>query len=247
MKKRKLWLAVSCLLGAAVMAVTGSYAWLNREQDVDEVYTVLSDFDVQGILSFGGQVYEDNAVMVPVSFRPEDANYIGKMKYVIRYQGGSPAYLRVRVLEQWIDRSNDEIMSASYLNYALSDLVGVVKPETGAVEYPAAGSGKEGDALAEMGQWVDNRSIDYCYYYSVPVQPKAIQVEKPASTLTGIKDGTVELTLIDQTAEGANTSQMIEGIDPEATQLMLLFEVEAVQPNRYREFFGIDTIPSPTE
>ena len=183
--------------------------------------------------------------MVPVSFRPGDSNYIGNMKYVVRYQGISPAYLRVRVLEQWTDTSTNEIMSASYLNYSLSDIVGAVDPGTGAVEYPAAGSGKEGDPLAEMGQWIDNRSVDYCYYYSVPVQPKAIEVEKTADVVTGIKGGTVELTLIDQTAEGINTDQMIEGIDPESTQLMLLFEVEAVQPNRYREFFGIDALPSP--
>ena len=48
---------LSFMLAAALLTVTGSYAWLNREQDVDEVYTALSDFEVQGILSFSGQVY----------------------------------------------------------------------------------------------------------------------------------------------------------------------------------------------
>lgn len=244
--RRRLLLAAAGLFAALLLTVTGTYAWLNREQEVDEVYTALSDFEVEGILSFGGEVYTGNSVMVPVSFLAGNDSYIGKLKYSVRYRGISPACLRVRVLEQWVDSGTNEVLSASYLNYALSDIVSELKPDGTPVQYPAVGSGGEIEPLAKMGKWVDNRAADYCYYYSVPVQPKQLPIVQTDGILSGIQDGAVELTLIDQTVAGAGTEQMIEGIDPNSTELMLLFEVEAVQPNRLREFFHIDRLPEPS-
>lgn len=236
MKRKKLYWAVLSAVLALALCVSGTFAWLSKEQKTSDAYTALSDFEVEGTLSFGGTAYTGSTILVPVSFSSTDANYIGKMKYTVRYSGVSPAYIRVRILEQWLDVSNNEIMPASYLDYAVST---DVKPENPADSstVPAAGSGK--DALADdTGVWVDHRSADYCYYYSVPVQPKLLTTPSDGGAVQ-LGDGTVVLTLFDQ--KGMD----LTGIEPGNTQLSLLLEVEAVQPNRFREFWHIDVIPSP--
>lgn len=242
MNRKKLFFSGACLVLALLTAVGGTFAWLLKQQATSDAYTALSDFEVEGVLSFGGKVYEGDTVLVPVSFDPGSATYIGNMKYMVRYTGVSPALIRVRVLEQWVDTRANEIMPVNFLSYALSTETRRAGPDTdqsGII--PAAGAGKAEDVLAQAGTWLDNREADYCYYYSVPVQPKALSTPKEGDVVS-VKDGQVELTLFAQTPE--NTAGMIEGIDPESTQLMLLVEVEAVQPNRYREFWGIDTLPS---
>lgn len=242
MNRKKLLLAGACLLLALVLAAGHTFAWLNKEQGTSDAYTALSDFEVEGTLSFGGTVYEGDSILVPVSFDPQSPTYIGQMKYVVRYTGVSPALLRVRVLEQWVDVSANEIMPVNFLPYSLSTEVRRLAPDpdrSGII--PAAGLGDGDDALAQTGAWLDHREADYCYYYSVPVQPKALTTPKD-SPVVAVTDGQVELTLFAQTPD--NTAPMIEGIDPDNTQLMLLIEVEAVQPNRFREFWGIDALPT---
>lgn len=222
------------------MLTPGTVAWLSKSQSADTAFTSLSDFEVTGILSFkeNGTPYEGTSVLVPVSFIPTADNYIGNLKYTVRYTGSSPAYIRVRVLEQWTDSSSDDILPASFLEYEIAP-TGAPKAigfPSGTATIPAAGPSAE--HLAELGDWVDNRKVDYCYYYNVPVQPKQLEA-KGEGTATVIGDGIVELTLIDQD----DNSDLIAGIDPSTTEMGLVIEVEAVQPNRYREFWGISALP----
>lgn len=238
-RKIALWSAV-CLLLAVAMLTPSTVAWLSKSQRADTAFTSLSDFEVTGILSFkeDGLPYEGTSVLAPVSFTPTADNYIGNLKYTVRYTGSSPAYIRVRVLEQWTDSSSDDILPASFLEYKIAPGGNPHTPgfPTGTPTIPAAGPSAEN--LAKMGEWVDNRKVDYCYYYTVPVQPKLLEA-KGEGTATVIGDGTVELTLIDQ----SENADLIAGIDPTTTEMGLVIEVEAVQPNRYLEFWGISALP----
>lgn len=240
MRRKTVLLAAVCLLLAAAMLTPGTVAWLSKSQTADTAFTSLSDFEVTGILSFqqDGTPYEGSSILVPVSFSPTAENYIGNLKYRVRYTGSSPAYIRVRVLEQWTDSSSDDILPASFLTYKIapegSPKALVLPGSTSTI--PAAGPSAEN--LAVIGDWVDNRKVDYCYYYSVPVQPKKLDA-KGEGTSTIIGDGAVELTLIDQKGNG----DLIAGIDPNTTEMGLVIEVEAVQPNRYREFWGMNSLP----
>ncbi|MEG2421012.1 MAG: hypothetical protein RSB55_05640 [Oscillospiraceae bacterium] len=245
-------LAIFSLLLAAVLFTVSTFAWLTKEQLSDQVYTVLSDFDVNGVLTFGtAEEYTGSSLLVPVSLRPGDSNYIGKMKYVVRYQGVSPAAIRVRILEQWTDITTGDLISANYLNYHVTGGATELAGLTGD-SLPAAGqdgTGTPSTALSSTGQWVDRRSTDFCYYYSIPVQPHKVYVTHGTGTaaqdVTAVSQGSVELSFLDQTVSGSGTEEMIRGLNADTTRLELLFEVEAVQPNRIFEFFGIEALPLP--
>lgn len=246
MKREKLLLAGACLLLCLSLGLSGTFAWLSKEQEANDAYTALSDFELEGKLTFSDKapVYSGDSLLIPVSLVSGGTNDISTMKYVVRYSGVSPAYIRVRILEQWLDTSTNEIISSSFLKYAVPKdgaPAAIPSGQTGLTTIPAAGSGA--GALAQEGEWVDNRATDYCYYYSVPVQPKQLTTPDDQNAPVDVGEGTVELTLFAQTPK--NTADMLSGIDLDNTQLTLLIEVEAVQPNRYREFWHIDAIPAP--
>lgn len=241
--------AVLSLLLALVLFTVSTVAWLTKEQTADQIYTALSDFDVDGVLTFGKETYTGTSILVPIGLSAGD-NYIGDMKYSVTYRGISPAAIRVRILEQWIDIATGDLVSANYLNYHVTGTVTDLNP-TGGTKLPAAGEkgtgGTANSILNPPGQWVDHRTTDFCYYYSVPVQPYQIVATEKTSPpgVDTFSQGTIQLDLIDQTLSSSNTAALIQGLDPKSIQLQLLFEVEAVQPNRIREFFGIDALPQP--
>lgn len=80
----------------------------------------------------------------------------------------------------------------------------------------SAGSGNQ-------SKWYDNRLNDYCYYYATPVY----------------SNGTSVIDLI----EGVNTSGIDLGVLPISTQVHVLFETDAVQVNRYPQYWGLDKLP----
>lgn len=98
--------------------------------------------------------------------------------------------------------------------------------------------------MGQSGQWVDNRATDYCYYYSVPVQPKKLVSAGTGANIV-VGEGAIELALFNQRAPDADNGGLVSGIDPATTKMDLLIEVEAVQPNRYREFWGLSSLPQP--
>lgn len=240
MQRRKLLISALCLVLTLLSFVGGSLAWLSKEQAAEGIFAGLSDFEVQGVLTFNGKEYAGNRVLVPVSLTPDGALYIGDMRYSVHYTGLSPAYLRVRILEQWVDPLTNDIVSSGYLHYNSTGTAVNLLDRT-APSRKVIGSGR--DALAEEGTWIDNRKSDYCYYYSVPIQPKNVAVtENGDKTVAALGDGMIEIGLLDQTVTGV-TEKMLAGLDT-AAELSLLIEVEAVQPNRIREFWGIDRLPS---
>lgn len=263
MNRKKLLFTLCALLLSAALLAGGTLAWLSKSQSADGTYTALSDFEVEGILSFSADAdgkdvaYNGERVLVSVSFDPNSPNYICNMKYAVRYTGISPALIRVRVLEQWIDVNSNEVLSMGFLKYTVKNGPGsavTVSPQPDPAQADghiyAAGPGADADALAEQGVWVDNRAEDYCYYYSVPVQPNYLSAQGAAGSPTDrtVGKGTVELTLFDQRkATEAENKLLTQGVDPASTRMDLLIEVEAVQPNRYREFWGISALPRPPE
>ncbi len=234
--RKKLIVTAACLLLSAGLLVTGTLAWLTKSRSTDGTFTVLSDFEVTGTLSFGnGTAYNGSSILVPISFNPESSNYIGNMKYVVHYTGASPALIRVRVLEQWTGVDTNEVLSVPFLQYHVSGAVEAATPPSDSSTIPVAGPDQ--GALAENGVWIDYRAVDYCYYYSVPVQPKQLP-NSGSDGATVVGGSTVALTLIDQ-AGGSPLSA------DSSTEMGLIIEVEAVQPNRYREFWGMDVLPQP--
>lgn len=241
-------LAPVCLLAALLVMTTATLAWMKTNEESNALYVALSDFEVEGKLFFGGTAYDHgNTILADVSLLPGAPNYIGDMKFQVEYTGVSPAYIRVRILEQWLDSSTDEVLSSNYLPYYLAGTATnlLVSGDT----VLAGGTAAATEALANNGVWIDERPQDFCYYYSVPVRPHTLGATYQGSdgdrTLTDVQDGAVLLTLLDQTAPGASNAELLQGVDPDRMLLSLRFEVEAVQPNRFREFFGRETYPEP--
>lgn len=71
--------------------------------------------------------------------------------------------------------------------------------------------------------WYDNRMNDYCYYYATPVY----------------SSGTSTIDLI----EGVDVTSIDTGVLPISTEIQILFEVDAVQVNRYPQYWGLDKLP----
>ena len=245
--KRNVALALLSLLCVLSFAAVGSYAWLSKTQAPEEkIYTALSDFELVGTLSFVGKdgnpytYVSSGEVLVPIGLTEGSTNYIGSMKYDITYRGVSPAYIRVRVIEQWLDRSTGEIKSMPYMSYHITGAVSTDKTSGSTISVASSSSSE----LAVQGVWVDNRSADFSYYYSVPVQPKSLAATGEQNNAT-LSDGAVTITLIDQRSSTDRPNPMPDGVNPATTDLSLLIQVEAVQPNRFREFWNIDAIPQP--
>ncbi len=71
--------------------------------------------------------------------------------------------------------------------------------------------------------WLDNRMNDYCFYYTTPVYSA----------------GTSEIPLI----TGVNMAGLDLGVLPSDTDVHILFETDAVQVNRYQQYWGISALP----
>lgn len=243
-------LAPLCLLAALLVMTTATLAWMKTNETNNSLYVALSDFEVEGKLLFGDQVYDQgSSILVDVNLTdPSHDQYIGKLKFQVAYTGVSPAYVRVRVLEQWLDITNQEILSSNYLPYHVTGAAFNVLADGGQTVL-AGGSGQGAvSPLADPGEWIDERAQDFCYYYSVPVRPRKLAAGLDENNpqepiLQEIKDGAILLTLMDQTAGDADNAKLLQSVDTDHTQLSLRFEVEAVQPNRFREFFGREIYP----
>lgn len=235
-------LAVWGLLAALLAMTTATLAWMQAKESIDAAYVAVSDFDVEGTLYFNDTLYQKGQdILVEVGLTPGSTNYIGTMRFDVVYTGISPAYIRVRVLEQWEDIATGDLISSEYLPYYTTGAA--VNVKTGGTVVSAGGAG---DILAEPGVWIDERATDFCYYYSTPVRPKTLSAtydNVTSQTLTSIGDGAIALTLMDQTAAGANNATLLQSIDPNKVRLSLRMEIEAVQPNRFRELFGRESYP----
>lgn len=220
---------LALFLAAALLflsvAAPQTLSWLNP-QETAVLDLSISDFTVKGSASFqgaGGSAgaggaggWAAAADLSGINLTdPNSARYLGKLSFRVKYTGISPAYLRVRILEQWVDKSTDTIKDVPFTDYRLS-----------------------GDSLAE-GKWFDNRANDFCYYYKEPIGPGMM------TALAGSGSDPAAFRPAPQTVD----IPFFDGVDMTGihadpnTELTLIIEVQAVQPNRYREFWGIDRLP----
>ncbi|MEG1583638.1 MAG: hypothetical protein RR361_01135, partial [Anaerovorax sp.] len=170
----------------------------------------VSDFKVKGTAYFGDTAASDlNNISIS---DPKGGRYLGDLKYVVTYEGISPAYVRVRILEQWIDKNSDTIKDTAFTDYTC---------------------GKK--AISGGGIWYDNRKQDYCYYYQA--NKGMFQPDISASSEGAITSTKKEVVLFD----GVDMTNITAS--DENTELKLIIQVEAVQPNRFREFFKMDKMP----
>ncbi|MCR4614773.1 MAG: hypothetical protein K5756_01300 [Clostridiales bacterium] len=98
---------------------------------------------------------------------------------------------------------------------------GKVVPMNSQVPYTISSlytSQDSGNAL----KWQDNRANDYCLYLAAPVYGARNDTIYTLNVITGIKSGFSV---------------------PSGTTLNAAFELQAVQVNRYKQFWGIDTLP----
>lgn len=245
--RRRLICALSVLL--AIVVVLGgtfaTYAWLVLKEKKVENKVVVTDVGIACNLYFvpgsgsGNTVslddlekatpYRSNGdSMISVSLSEAGENYIGNLRVVVRFQGGSPAYIRVKILEQWT--SNDTFIPASLTPYTIPStretIFGIAKENWLTRLFPSWQQENNLNVADENfpdgGPWFDNRKEDFCYYYRVPVYPLQ----------TG---DSVSMLLINGIAPGSLTNR--------SGELKLIIEAEAVQPNRFREFFHLDQFP----
>lgn len=207
LKNKKKWgslLAILFVIAGILMViltVDQTRAWLFPVEEAKNAVKI-SDFKISGKAYFGET---EATTLENISLSNPDApTYLGNLKYVVEYSGISPAMVRIRILEQWVDKNSDVIKDAEFTQYQISTASGI---------------------------WYDNRKNDYCYYYM-----GAEGLEN--GLLTGTNQGeTKELVLFD----GVDMAN-IQSTDGN-TEFKLIIQVEAVQPNRFREFFDIEKLP----
>lgn len=248
-KVKRLFAGVLAVILISVLSFT-AYAWLIQKDRSITNKTVITDFNIACDVYFvkgdasdnkipldelkDNQIYQkpDSNSMISVSFNKSDPNYIGNLRLVVKFNGGSPAYIRVKILEQWT--VNDTFIASKLTPYTVptsrEEIFGKTKSDSWLRKlFP---SWNEKNSLNdEAATWVDNRKNDYCFYYNAPLYPLESGKEIKLLLLNGITPAAFDTMM--------NTN--------DKTQLNLIIEAEAVQPNRYREFWGIDSLPWETK
>lgn len=239
-------LAAVTILGCSFFA----YAWLVQTDRTIDHKVAITDLGVSGTVYFVKGTGPDNTLtlealknekpyqtpggtsMISVSFDKSADNYIGNLRLVAKVKGGSPAYLRVKILEEW---TLDDTFIASVLTpYTIaqtpSQIFGVRDENWFTRLFPSWGQ-KNNLALLPEGDpnhaWYDNRVADFCFYYRTPIYPQDLESSVDMLLINGITDDNFDTMM--------NTS--------DNTQLNLIIEAQVVQPNRYREFFNLERLP----
>lgn len=241
--RKKVTIFILCMVLIAALLSAATFSWLQRVTKFDNK-VVISDFSIEGMVYFEKSAGADNTyelselvkkkpytvtegqTMIPVNLVDKSAdNYIGNLRFVVKYTGTSPAYVRVQLLEQWTE--NDVFIESPIPQYTVpqkneniflySRENTLVFPSYRSVsDQPQGGTG-----------WYDNRKTDFCFYYDAPVYPYA-------------PGGSVYMMLINgMTAENVSALGNIR----EGVSLQMMVKLQAVQPNRYREFFNLQKLP----
>lgn len=239
MTKKRYIFALAVILVLTILSMWG-LGWLTRTTEIKNETTV-SDFELEGMVYFLKSQNTDNTLTAeeilantpytttrsPINVNitnPNADNYIGNLRVMLKYSGASPSYIRVRVLEQWTE--NDEFIPAISTPYTVPKIENIFIFSDGTKTVLPGVNANVGNG------WFDNREKDLCFYYNGQVYPK----------------------MLDENLKGSMYMLAINGITPEnlerisgnlrqTVELKLIIEVQAVQPNRYREFFGIDKLP----
>ncbi|MEG0456771.1 MAG: hypothetical protein RR549_01405 [Oscillospiraceae bacterium] len=220
-----------------------SFAWLERITEIENK-TVISDFSLIGKVYFIKGETDDNELslseilkqtpyntvdqtMIRVNLTDSNSeNYIGNLRVVLEYNGMSPVYIRAAILEQWSE--NDEFIENYATPYNVPKTNNEIFAYSSAIKNNIIPSYKPDLTGVQQGtDWFDNRKNDFFYYYNAPVYPN----EKASSVSMLVVNGISK----------ENISKM--GNLRENVELNILIKAEAVQPNRYREFFDLEKLP----
>lgn len=197
------------------------YTFMYNDTQDYQKFIGVSNFDVEGYAYFlqgdGTKINAKNHMQdgyIICNYTNSQAeNYIDKIRFNVNYRGFSPAYIRVRFIEQFTN-AKGEIVAINRIKFNLAD------------------------------NWYDNRMNDM-YLYS----PKLYSsTDKDVLTTTG-KAKLITVPVIDGLSQ---TYSSVSSIDPELAKnqnltLQLSIYIEAVQPNRTQEYWGIDVADIPTE
>lgn len=213
-------ITLTLLLLSTVLLTT---AWLIIQNYHSAQNVGMSNFNAVGDVYFinnGSRVdvdtYREASGLIRVNLSDSSApNYFGKLHLDVTYTGVSPAYIRVRVLEQWLNASTDEL-------------------ESMAIDTPyILGSAYTLTTGEDDESWYDNRLSDLCFYYAKeygsPENSDALNTNSALAPETLPIITGVNSTFLNRSFAGIN--------------LYLSFTVEAVQPNRYKEFWKLDKLP----
>jgi len=213
-KGRKPAAALIIALVAIVVAVSTAVAWLIISTDYSpERYLSLSNFDAYA------EVYFDNAgKKTPVrdSLGAIEVDLTGT--YPDKYIGNQRVDAKYKGL------------GAFYLRLKMTqqwtdNTTGKVLQANAALPYKIGGTPYDIETGGPQDAWFDNRLDDFCIYYADKIQvANANYITKPI-----IIEG------MDITAFNA--------MKPAGATLKVSFALEAVQINRYPQFWGIDSLP----
>lgn len=236
----------SLVLFLAVVIIAGSfftYAWLQRETTIKNK-TIISDFTIDAKVYFlkgSGtentmtveEVAESKPYVIPtgetlvkVNLVDRNAdNFIGNLRVLLTFTGSSPAYIRAKVFEQWSEK--DVFIENAKTPYTIPETneeIFIYEIETSSIFTPSFIDEK----TTQQGTgWFDNRQEDFGFYYNAPVYPRAEARTVKMLLINGISDKNID--------EMSNTRNGVE--------MQFLIKAEAVQPNRFREFFEMEKLP----
>lgn len=179
---------------ALVIAVVSTVAWFVLEGGITSVLDfTISNFakptaDVyflQGDLStVNADIYQNSDGTITVDFENSSANnYIEKLRVDVNYTGKGEAYIRVKMLHQFIKTEVTDEVSYDFnaeLPYTIDTL------------YTNSDYGNK-------AKWYDNRKNDLSFYYATAVYTQNNNTSAKIPLITGFNAGGLEPSLLGST------------------------------------------------
>ena len=209
------------LIVAVVLVLSITFAAIFRQSNtIDRMFTV-SNFSAESVVWFEKNVGGDTVTISSDNY--EDSYGIRASVDPIddNYIGNLHAKVRYKGAGVGLIRVR-MVEEWSTTKSENNQLVRVVQPYRLDLPYNLSPSAYSGSG-ANQQAWLDNRASDYCFYYTTPVY----------------SSGTSELPLI----EGVDTDSIDLGVLPSDTVVHVLFETDAVQVNRYPQYWGMTSLP----
>lgn len=219
-KMRKPPTAVLLAIIAVLVLVSVTLAWLTVGDAVTNRVYSLSNFDAYAEIYFTDGTTKttptkggDGSIQVDYT-NTSATNYIGKLRVDAHFKGRGFAYIRLKMVQQWQDGSGTILQSDAVLPYNID------------IPYLAEDTG-------DQNKWYDNRRDDFCLYFANRLS--LTNADFPTNNSTY-----VEIPVI---VAGFDAVEMAAIAPSDAVSLKTAFILEAVQVNRYPQFWGMDTLP----
>ena len=221
------------LIVAIVLIVSLTFAAIFRHSTTVTRWFEVSNLSAESVVWFDGLNVSEMGQYkteygVRASIDPSDANYIGKLRAKVQYKGRGVGLVRVRMVEEWstpnaYTRTVEEEVDGNIVQRQETVDYRTVFPYkldmTYTLDSTFTGSGNQ-------RAWFDNRTNDYCFYYATPVYSTGGDTWRDIPLITGEKKENIDLGLL-----------------PSDAQIHVLFETDAVQVNRYPQYWGITSLP----